>query len=145
MTVIWTVHTVDGAAVRLRSGSRVALKPANLVEASDEEVAAAAPAGSLVGTELTPFQLRVQDEIRKTRAMRPDETMPGPDGAPADLSMWVFRRYGYTEEQNPERLVPAGLQRVGFGRTVPDIRGCVRQSPVGTEGNPRWHHTGLRE
>lgn len=88
-------------AVRLRNGTRVALKPANLVEASEEEVAAAAPAGTTVGAPLTPLQQAIQDEIRKMKPMRSDETTPGPGGAPADMSMWVFRRYGYTEAQNP--------------------------------------------
>ena len=97
-------------AVRLRSGARVALKPANLIEASEEEVAAAAPAGTMVGAELTPFQQAVQHEIGKTRPMRDGESVPGPGGGPADLSMWVFRRYGYSEAQNPQHafMVMAG-------------------------------------
>jgi hypothetical protein len=91
-------------AVRLGNGTVVALKPANLVEASEEEVAASAPAGTLVGAELTPLQQEIQDEIRKTKPMGPGEMTPGPDGAPADMDMWVFRRRGYTEQQNPEHV-----------------------------------------
>ena len=34
-------------------------------------------------------------------AMRGD-SVPDPDGQPADASMWVFRRYGYSERENPE-------------------------------------------
>lgn len=100
-------------AVRLRTGAMLALKPANLAEVSEAEVAAAAPAGTLVGSDLTPFQQEVQEEVRAMAAMALPPGPPGKPGGPGgvdDMSMWVFRRYGYTERQNPEHtfMIMAG-------------------------------------
>jgi hypothetical protein len=131
-------------AVRLRTGTRVALKPVNLIEVSDEEVAAAAPSGTLVGMELTPFQQDVQHEIRQTRPMRPGESLPGPGGRPADLSMWVFRRYGYTEEQNPEHafMVMAGplpIPACDGPPIPPGIDPMMAMMMSGMDENAIWH------
>ena len=99
-------------AVRLSDGTRLAIKPANLAEVSAAEAQAAAPAGTAVGSELTPWQREVQAELQAIRPMQAsgDASVPGPDGAPADLSVWVCRRAGYTERQNPEHtfMVMAG-------------------------------------
>lgn len=101
-------------AVRLSDGKRVALKPANLVVVSDAEAkewaSAHAAAGTVVGSELTPYQLESRAEIMATKAMSPSETLPGPGGRPEKLNFWVFRRYGYTEAQNPQHtfMVMAG-------------------------------------
>lgn len=102
-------------AVRLGDGTRVALKPANLCEVSEAEALAAAEArspGTVVGSELTPFQRAAQAEIKATPHLCAGDTLAGgsPDGSAADLSFWVFRRYGYSESQNPEHtfMVMAG-------------------------------------
>ena len=97
-------------AVRLSSGGWVTIKPTNLAEASEEEARAAHPPGTLVGSELSAFQREVQEELRAAPSMKPDEAIPGPGGAPAEMSMWVCRRFGYTEAQNPEHtfMVMAG-------------------------------------
>ena len=89
-------------AVRLSSGARVALKPANLTEVTEAEAEAAAPEGTRVGSALTPFQLEVRQEVSAMAPLAADATMPGPDGRPAEMHFWVFRRYGYTERDNPE-------------------------------------------
>ena len=89
-------------AVQLSSGTRVALKPVNLTEVTEAELEAAAPEGTRVGSPLTPFQLEVQQEVSAMAPMAAGATMPGPDGRPADINFWVFRRHGYTERDNPE-------------------------------------------
>ena len=95
-------------AVQLIDGKRVALKPANLTEASEDDAKeyakAHAAAGTVVGSKLTAFQMEVQAEVKATKAMSPNASAPGPDGQPCGISNWVLRRYGYTERQNPEHV-----------------------------------------
>jgi len=73
----------------------VLLRPANLRAATEAEIHAAAPPGTLVGSPLTQFQQEVQDFISDLQDW-PTSAGPGDDG-----SCWVFKRVGYTERDDP--------------------------------------------
>mmetsp|Transcript_24436 Transcript_24436/g.60965 ORF Transcript_24436/g.60965 Transcript_24436/m.60965 type:complete len:290 (+) Transcript_24436:676-1545(+) len=78
------------------SGAGVLIRPANLRVATEEEIQAAAPPGTLVGAALTPFQEETRQLVRSMPAGRPST------GSVDDGSFWVFRRMGYTERENPD-------------------------------------------
>jgi hypothetical protein len=132
-------------AVRLSDGKRVSLKPANLTEVSEAEAIAAAPKGTVVGSDLTASQAEIQAEIKAMRPMRAGgDAPPGPDGQPADLSFWVFRRYGYTEQQNPQHtfMVMAGPMPIPARHmppVPPGVDPMMAMMMSGMDEDAIWH------